>query len=93
MIIMYIENTCKEAGGINIDDNYNISLFLTEVLSLENKFVSNWEFMVSGINVIIGVDVFTLDYSLHSYFQEIVECLDKNSLNNGLDVSNVGGFD
>lgn len=49
--------------------------------------------MISGINVIIGVDVFTVDFNVYSYFQEIVDCLDKNSLNNGLDVSNVGGFD
>ncbi len=49
--------------------------------------------MISGINVIIGIDVFTVDFNVYSYFQEIVDCLDKNSLNNGLDVSNVGGFD
>lgn len=68
MLIMYIENTCKQEGSMNIDDNYNISTFLTEVLSLDNQFISNWEFMLSGINVTIGVDIFTLDYSPHSYF-------------------------
>lgn len=42
ILIYSIEKKGQEVGGLNIDDNYNIKLFLGEVLGLSSKFTSNW---------------------------------------------------
>lgn len=65
MLILFIERNTKELSGHDggtIDDNYNISMFNREKLMLPTFFTSNWEFDVNGINVVIGTDMFSVDY-------------------------------
>lgn len=92
MIILFIEKNCQSKGVLNIDDNYNIKLFVEEILGLKIEFTSNWDFKMEGISVHIGIDVFTLDFNINSYVDEIVETLEEIGQMRGLDVSNVGGF-
>lgn len=95
-IILFIDKHAKKQASnnqANIDDNYNISLFLNEILGLSTQFVSNWQYNINGLNVVIGVDLFSIDYLAHGYLHEIVESLQDFRVSYGLDVSNVGGFD
>lgn len=62
MLILFIQKKADRYGGLNIDDNYNIRLFLKEELGIDSIFTSNWDFNIENFSTNIGVDLFTLDY-------------------------------
>lgn len=93
MLILFIGTKSERYGGLNVDDNYNIRLFLKEGLGLDSVFTSNWDFNLCDVSINIGVDIFTLDYNPSSFLCDILETLNESGVVNGLDVSNVGGFD